>query len=649
MQGSHCQPGGGYPYHTQYRPHPSPGPATPQYPSTPPQHCGGGGLGGGPPYGNVQGHLGQFMQRQQQQQQQPPQQQQQYSPDMRYVPRHAASPAYPSSPAPPHAKPAPNWSSPDHHGGGGNANFAPMMAPHRSPLGNQQQQPHMGNYRPMGVVGPPPQSQSPSWSQSPRTTPSPLACHARSPVATQPPFSPPTPAPTPQLQQQQQPQQQQNAMSPCGAGGGVTHDPLQSLEKMVLLDPQGGGGGNVAYAGGGVAEMVPHQQHQQQQQQQSYIQGSGSPSSPFPTYYNMDQNRMCTPPDGGAGGTGGGYGEATCYRGMGAAPNGEPTDARTANAATGLYGGGVNGGYPSDPPTQCVPTAPHLAAGGGAVGGRGNDMGGAGEYGPPYGVLTAPLVSAREREDLAKRRRSSDSVLCGRAVVVTAEDGAEGLNRKRRRSTAGIIPEVPPQSQPHPRPQPVPVKNTNPPRPVKLEPETSGSEADREREPASEVSSVGTDSAAATSDATSPAKRKRGRPFGAKNKVKEGGAAAVPKGRRKADARKPDAPPAVATAMAAPKGKLPVSGPYVRVVGTREHPVSASVVNVAPRSAAEEEVRRKKGAAAATPVQRNLHGARRLPGAAGGHTSTLSPHYDAVTRDPTWLCAFCQRGSHHQG
>lgn len=577
------QPGGGYPYQVQYHPSPSP-----QYPSA--QHC----VGGGPPYGNVQGHLGQFVQRQQ------------YSPDMRYTPCHA--PAYPSSPAPPHAKPAPNWSSPDHHGG----SFPQMMAPHRSPAGNQQ----MASYRPM--VGPPPQSHSPSWSQSPRTTPSPLACHARSPVATQPPFSPPTPAPTPQLQAQQQ----QSAASPCG-GGATVHDPLQSLEKMVLLEPQGGG---ASFGTGGVPEMVPHQQ--------PYVHGAGSPSSPFPTYYNMDQNRMCTPP-------GGGYADASCYRSVGAASNGAPADARTAGAATGLYGGGVNGvlpvgggGYSADP--QCAPTAPpppRLAGGGCGSAGSGAA---AGEYGPPLGASTTPPASAREREELAKRRRSSDSVLCGRIVAATMEDGAEGSNRKRRRSTAGIVPDAPPHPQP--------TQSANPARPVKLEPETSGSEADREREPASEVSSVGTDSAAATSDAASPAKRKRGRPFGAKNKVKEGGA---PKGRRKPDARKLDAAPAttpVATTLA-PRGKL--SGPYVRVVGTRERPMSTSVVNVAPRSAAEEEVRRKKGAS--TPGQRSLHGARRLPGAAGGHTSTLSPHYDAVTRDPTWLCAFCHRGSHHQG
>lgn len=417
---------------------------------------------------------------------------------------------------------------------------------------------------------------------------------------------------------------------------------MQSLEKMVLLEPQGG----ASFGGGGVPEMV------QQQQQQPYMQGTRSPSSPYPTYYNMDQNRMCTPPDGSAG-SGGGYGDAGCYRGVGASPNGEPTDARTANAATGLYGGGVNGilptgssgSYPRDP--QCVPTAPPRFAGGGGAGGCGDAGRGAAGYGPPYVSLTPLPASAREREDLAKRRRSSDSVLCGRVVAATVEDGAEGLNRKRRRSTAGIIPEAPPQPRPHPQPAPAP--NRNPSRPVKLEPETSGSEADREREPASEVSSVGTDSAAATSDTTSPAKRKRGRPFGAKNKVKECGAAAGPKGRRKADSRKSDPTPAVTPVAAAvtAKGKLP--GPYVRVVGTREHPVSTSVVNVAPRSAAEEEVRRKKGVGTTTPGQRSLQAGRRLPGAAGGHTSTLSPNYDAVTRDPTWLCAFCQRGSHHQG
>lgn len=90
------------------------------------------------------------------------------------------------------------------------------------------------------------------------------------------------------------------------------------------------------------------------------------------------------------------------------------------------------------------------------------------------------------------------------------------------------------------------------------------------------------------------------------------------------------------------------TGPYIRVVGTRERPLSSHIVNVAPRTVPEDESKRKKVSAAVTRVGPQHTTGRRVAGLAA-HTSTLSPHYDAVTRDPTWLCAFCQKGSHHQG
>lgn len=110
-------------------------------------------------------------------------------------------------------------------------------------------------------------------------------------------------------------------------------------------------------------------------------------------------------------------------------------------------------------------------------------------------------------------------------------------------------------------------------------------------------------------------------------------------------------PPAVATAAAPPaRARALPSGPYIRVVGTRERPQSSQIVNVAPRTVPEDESKRKKvSAPARVGPPHHSTGGRRVAGSLVAHTSTLSPHYDAVTRDPTWLCAFCHRGSHQQG
>ncbi|XP_077527089.1 uncharacterized protein LOC144138595 isoform X1 [Haemaphysalis longicornis] len=628
----HCQSGGGggYPYPTQYRPHPSSPPA----PYGPPpgqqqQHC-GGGYGNGPvpnspgPYPRQQPYPG-------------------AAPDMRYGPRHSAPPsAYQGSPAP-HAKPPGPW---DHGAASYGAARPPMMQsppPIRSPVNNVPPPHGMGGYRSVGPpqspigIGPPlpphtgvpvSQSQSPSWSQSPRTTPSPLACPSRSPAPQQPPFSPPTPAPTPQLQK-----------PPSPMPG--THDPLQSLEKMVLLDPHsGGGGGNMGYNSG-----VP------QEHSGGYGPMGGpdtGPSSPYPTYYNLDQNRMCTPPDPGPPYGVANFAATGCYRAM-------PPSAENAGLRNERTGSGM-------PPVQPAGVYPPPMVNGVSDG----DFGTGAPPPPPLGApsrssdFDRPYAGQQQAaappcDDPMKRRRSSDSALCGRpssvgpaggpAKVTSPPGAADSVCKLRRRSVA-VIPDG--SSAPGPRApsEPPPAKR------VKTEPEPPSSEPDPVS--ASEAaSSANTSSSAApaTSPVVSPPKKKRGRPFGAKNKVKDPSA---PAGKRKRSkgAAAVSTPAAAPPPSAAPaRARAAPTGPYIRVVGTRECPQSSQIVNVAPRTVPEDESKRKKASA---PVRvggppHHSTGGRRAAGSAAAHTSTLSPHYDAVTRDPTWLCAFCHRGSHQQG
>ncbi|XP_065301570.1 retinoic acid-induced protein 1-like isoform X1 [Dermacentor albipictus] len=642
----HCQSsGGGYPYPSQYRPHPSSPPAS--YGPPPGQHC-GGNYGNGP----MPSSPG-------------PYQRQPYPgavPEMRYGPRHSAPPAYPGSPAP-LSKPPGAW---DHSMGGGNYGTRPVMMqsppPIRSPVSSAQTLHSMGNYRtvvppgpagpPMGVAPPPPhgsvpvsQSQSPSWSQSPRTTPSPLACHARSPAPPQqPPFSPPTPAPTPQLQK-----------PPSPISG--SHDPLQSLEKMVLLDPHNSGGGNVNYGG--------------MQESSGYGSNSGGgtesgPSSPYPTYYNLDQNRMCTPPDPGPPYGIANFAATGAYRTV--LPNMDNPALRSERTSSG--------GIPAPaPPPGVYPQPVVNGVSDGDFGTSSSPMAGppprVSEFDRPY-AGAGPRGGTPPCDDLTKRRRSSDSALCNRpsSVGVPGPSGATSASgavdsgcKLRRRSVAGVPDGI------GASPGPLTVMPGEPAHRVKTEPEVSTSEP--ERVPVSEVvcfsgtsaattttsAAKATSATAASSVATTPAtqqpsptKRKRGRPFGTKNKAKDS-ATVGKRRRRKAVATVhpvPAATPTTAVAAAATtKVRTPTTGPYIRVFGTRERPLSSHIVNVAPRTVPEDESKRKKVSAPARVGPHHPTG-RRLAGSAA-HTSTLSPHYDAVTRDPTWLCAFCLKGSHHQG
>ncbi|KAK8769165.1 hypothetical protein V5799_014370, partial [Amblyomma americanum] len=632
----HCQGGGGYPYPAQYRPHPSSPPAS--YGPPPGQHCGGGSYGNGPMPSNPG----------------PPYPRQPYPgavPEMRYgPPRHSAPPAYPGSPAP-HAKPPGAWDL----GGGGNYGARPSMMqsppPIRSPVSSAPPLHNMGSYRtvsghppsPLGVGAPPPphgnmpvpQSQSPSWSQSPRTTPSPLACHARSPAPQQPPFSPPTPAPTPQLQK-----------PPSPMTG--SHDPLQSLEKMVLLDPHGGGGGNMNYSG-------------MQQESSGYgstVGTESAPGSPYPTYYNLDQNRMCTPPDPGPPYGVANFAATGCYR----------TVLPSAESSTLRGGERTSSGISAPPPSSGVYPPPTVNGVSDSDFGTDSPLGApqrCSDFDRPYaGPQGSPPC-----DDPAKRRRSSDSALCGRpssvgsagSSGVTSSSGSVDSGCKlRRRSVAGV-----PDGSSTPVPLTVASSEPSPvTQRVKTEPETTTSEPDHSVPPC-EVADSASTSAPAAAAATaavvttaaaavaplqlSPTKRKRGRPFGAKNKVKDSAATVKQKRRKVAAQPAPAATLTVTSTPVAAKVRTPVmAGPYIRVVGTRERPLSSHIVNVAPRTVPEDESKRKKVSAATTRVVPQHTTGRRVAGSAA-HTSTLSPHYDAVTRDPTWLCAFCQKGSHHQG
>ncbi|KAL1469590.1 hypothetical protein MTO96_024920 [Rhipicephalus appendiculatus] len=539
---------GGYPYQ-QYRPHPSSPPAS--YGPPPGQHC-GGNYGNGP----MPSSPGPY----------PRQPYPGAVPEMRYGPRHSAPPAYPGSPAP-LSKPPGAW---DHGmgGGGGNYGTRPVMMqsppPIRSPVSSAPTMHTMGNYRtvvPPGPAGPPMGVAPPPTASRQRAGPA-------EPVAVmQPPFSPPTPAPTPQLQK-----------PPSPITG--SHDPLQSLEKMVLLDPHNSSSGSASYGG--------------MQESSGYGSTSGGgtesgPSSPYPTYYNLDQNRMCTPPDPGPP-----YGIANF-----AATGAYRTVLPNMDNNPALRGERTGSGGISAPPPGVYAQPVVNGVNDGDFGSGGSPMAGppprSGEFERPY-AGAGPRGGSPPGDDPMKRRRSLDSTLCNRpsslggpgpSGVPSGSGAMDSGCKLRRRSVAG----VPDGMNASPLPLTVMPREQSPAQRVKTEPEQS------------------------------PTKRKRGRPFGAKNKAKDSGTVVKRRQRKAAPAAHPAVAVTPTTAVVAAatttKVRTPTMGPYVRVLGT-------------PRA----------GPHHAT--------GRRLAGSAA-HTSTLSPHYDAVTRDPTWLCAFCLKGSHHQG
>lgn len=136
--------------------------------------------------------------------------------------------------------------------------------------------------------------------------------------------------------------------------------------------------------------------------------------------------------------------------------------------------------------------------------------------------------------------------------------------------------------------------------------------------------------------------KKRGRPVGSKNKMKSSGGVKSKRGKKGAKKRKIDNSKQKVTEIA-PKNKKSknFNGPYVHIIGSKENPSSVSVVNVA---------QKEDDKLAKTLTKRNFSSAvSRIKNKTVGHLSTLSPTYDAYNRDKTWVCVFCQKGSHHGG
>lgn len=683
QMGSHCQ-ANSYPspYHppSPYRPHPV----------SPPAHYGGHvpstGQTGAPPPRSPQQQHPPYANGPPSQNQPPsmsPYSQQQYNPmgqgDMMY-PRHM----YPNS----RAKPG-GWGVTPDGNGGGFPPRPPMMGSPPPPMRSTPGPPH--GYRP--AVAGPPQSQSPSWAQSPRTTPSPLAAHARSPVQ---PFSPPpTPALTPQLKPSSPAVTQQ-------VGG--PSDPLQSLQKMVMLDSDAAEvverydvpHSEVDHRYGGTPSGLPPQSSPAQHGYVQGVEGTSSPGSPYPTYYNLDQNRLCTPPRSIYGNICGDLGSYQM-----APVNGEVmTEERTGPG--GYQPPMVNGGQTVAGPFQSAASRDNLmrmdvqfppqtmaamSAGGGFVPENGNTMPGsclgdvdteAPTSAPPQPAVAKPtwpspqLMAVPPKEDPTKRRRSSDSVLCGgpprpEKGGQRRPRGGGASGRGRRRSTTSL-PECPTFSdgagssdavmpaQPQSTPQcdaPGGEQNVGV---GAVDSTASVGNANSAVTVASGESGVDVAKPVSVTPAdTAPPKKKRGRPFGSKNKKKEDGLPPAKTKRGGASRKKeatvpapPSGPPAMQAPPAQTASRAPrvLAGPYVHVEGTRERPVSSKIVNTVCRL--EEEGKKKKGAeqGAQGGARPRQHPRRKL---VGGHTSTLSPNYDAFTRDPTWVCALCRKGSHFGG
>lgn len=227
-------------------------------------------------------------------------------------------------------------SDPYSDGGHGVTSPRPVMAPPpvRSPttgVQQQQQQVHLtGNgYPPVNR-----QASSPSWSHShsPRGTPSPLpvshsTSNSRSPSHCISPYSSPSPV------HSSQPLNKVVAHSPSsqevGSNGGS--NPLQSLQQMVMADAESSSSStsqsfdpscsaspsssNAAQAQKSFypVEHLNHHQNQQNQNHQHQLQhghandGNESAYHHGPatlTYYNMDQNRLCSPPQNVIAGNG---------------------------------------------------------------------------------------------------------------------------------------------------------------------------------------------------------------------------------------------------------------------------------------------------------------------------------------------------------
>lgn len=145
----------------------------------------------------------------------------------------------------------------------------------------------------------PPQgwTQSPNLINSPTTTsspiaPSPIPPHNRSPGHH---YSPQTGINDSTHHKSNLNYTNQNNITSQGNSG----NPLQSLEKMVMIDSENAELRN-AYDNVQIQNNVTSPQPNNALQRSYYNSNdqlsSADPESPYPTYYNLDQNRLCTPP-----------------------------------------------------------------------------------------------------------------------------------------------------------------------------------------------------------------------------------------------------------------------------------------------------------------------------------------------------------------
>ncbi|XP_071052323.1 uncharacterized protein CG5098-like isoform X2 [Onthophagus taurus] len=80
-------------------------------------------------------------------------------------------------------------------------------------------------------------------------------------------------------------------------------------------------------------------------------------------------------------------------------------------------------------------------------------------------------------------------------------------------------------------------------------------------------------------------------------------------------------------------------GPFVHIEGTRDSPVSVSIINTATEEDNEKKNNKLKKFHDDSEYRHKVR-------SKGLHCSTLSNKYDAQTKDVSWICVFCKRGPH---
>lgn len=103
----------------------------------------------------------------------------------------------------------------------------------------------------------------------------------------------------------------------------------------------------------------------------------------------------------------------------------------------------------------------------------------------------------------------------------------------------------------------------------------------------------------------------------------------------------------IKTASGSSKRKKTV-GPFIRMEkGKGRKAILYSIVNTTTKQEDEKDVKTKSNFINTESIKHNRRPS--LIGASKKVVSTLSPHYDLNTRDKTWICALCHKGPHFKG